>query len=98
MTFHTDTVKRAHEEHLMAAFAVVLTHPAGFHIQLSDDLRIERRPDGQFAVQFTPVAEELFEDVRDAVSYYLDLRDELQMGLDYDHTPNGNDQSVESGD
>lgn len=91
MTDNADIVQRAHEEHLMAAFAVVLTHLAGFGIELFADLWIDRREDGRFRVSRNDVRknvtlhEELFDDVRDAVNYYLDLRDELKLGFDYEH-------------
>jgi hypothetical protein len=85
----TDEVERAHAEQLMAAFAVVLTHPAGFGIELFADLWIDRLEDGRFRVarydnHMKMTSEELFDDVRAAISYYLDLRDELKMGLDYE--------------
>ena len=64
----------------MAAFAVVLTHPAGFGIELSADLWIDRLEDGRFRVsrhddKGTMTSEELFDDVREAVSFYLDLHE-----------------------
>jgi hypothetical protein len=85
----TDQVERAHAEQLMAAFAVVLTHPAGFGIELLADLWIDRLEDGRFRVarydgHMKMTSEELFDDVRSAIGYYLDLRDELQMGGDYE--------------
>lgn len=92
MTTNSDIVQRAHEEHLMAAFAVVLTHPAGFGIELDADLWIDRVEDGRFRVSRNDLrknqmtSEELFDDVREAVSYYLDLRDQLQLGVDYETT------------
>jgi len=95
MTTNSDNVKRAHEEQLMAAFAVVLTHPAGFGIELFADLWIDRLEDGRFRVSRENAAEhpyaptppeELFDDVRQAINYYLDLRDELQLGTDYETT------------
>ena len=46
----SDIVKRAHEEHLMSAFAVVLTHPASFGIELMADLWIDRVEDGRFRI------------------------------------------------
>lgn len=89
MTTNPDIVRRAHEEQLMAAFGVVLTHPACFGIELFAKLWIDRLEDGRFRVaqyddtqQMT--SEEIFDDVREAVSYYLDLRDELQLGVDYE--------------
>jgi len=90
--------KRAHEEQLMAAFAVVLTHPAGFGIELFADLWIEHLEDGRFRVSRqkddnTVSDEELFDDVREAVSYYLDLRDDLKLGLDYEGEPPRDAQS-----
>jgi hypothetical protein len=33
------------------------------------------------------VTEEIFEDVSDAVRFYLDLRDTLKLGLDYETEP-----------
>lgn len=84
----TNEVERAHAEHLMAAFAVVLTHPAGFGIELFTDLWIDRLEDGRFRVARIKDnqvgSEEIFDDVRSAVGYYLDLRDELQLGFDYE--------------
>jgi hypothetical protein len=85
----TDEVERAHAEQLMAAFAVVLTHPAGFGIELFADLWIDRLEDGRFRVaRYNKAAqqtsEELFDDVRSAVGYYLDLRDDLKLGADYE--------------
>lgn len=91
MTTHSDIVKRAHEEHLMAAFAVVLTHPACFGIELFTDLWIDRLEDGRFRVSRNDngemTSEEIFNDVREAVNYYLDLRDDLKLGLDYESEP-----------
>ena len=92
MTTDSDLIARVHEEHLMAAFAVVLTHPACFGIELFADLWIDRLEDGRFRVSRHDesgkmTSEELFDDVREAVSYYLDLRDELQLGVDYEITP-----------
>ena len=82
----SDIVKRAHEEHLMSAFAVVLTHPASFEIVLGINLAIDRSEDGRFRVTCKRESwtEELFDDVREAVNYYLDLRDELKLGTDYE--------------
>jgi len=74
----------------MAAFAVVLTHPAGFGIELFADFWIDRVEDGRFRVsrQYradgVAVDEEFFDDVRAAVSFYLDLRDQLKLGMDYE--------------
>lgn len=81
--------ERAHAEQLMAAFAVVLTHPAGFGIELFADLWIDRLEDGRFRVSRHnggghQTSEELFDDVRSAVGYYLDLRDELRLGMDFE--------------
>lgn len=92
MTTNSDLIARVHEEHLMAAFAVVLTHPACFGIELFADLWIDRLEDGRFRVSRHDADgrmtfEELFDDVRDATSYYLDLRDELQLGLDHEAEP-----------
>lgn len=93
MTTNSDILRRVHEEHIMAAFAVVLTHPAGFGIELFADLWIDRLEDGRFRVarydtdMKTMTLEELFDDVREAVSYYLDLRDELKLGFDYEREP-----------
>lgn len=90
MKDNADIVRqRAHEEHLMAAFAVVLTHPASFGIELFADLWIDRVEDGRFRVtrrtsSTIAESEEFFDDVREAVSYYLDLRDQLQLGMDYE--------------
>jgi hypothetical protein len=84
----TDDLKRAHEEQLMAAFAVVLTHPAGFGIELFADLWIKHLEDGRFRVSSSRgVSEEIFDEVRDAIGYYLDLRDNLKLGLDYEREP-----------
>jgi hypothetical protein len=89
----TDQVERAHAEQLMAAFAVVLTHPAGFGIELDADLWIDRLEDGRFRVSRNDLqknqmtSEELFDDVRSAIGYYLDLRDELKLGVDYEGGP-----------
>jgi hypothetical protein len=83
----TDDLTRVHEEQLMAAFAVVLTHQAGFCIELDADLWIDRVEGGRFRVsrrENRMTSEELFDDVRQAVSYYLDLRDELKLGADYE--------------
>lgn len=85
----SDLIARVHEEHLMAAFAVVLTHPAGFGIELFADLRLDRLEDGRFRVSRTDdrgqmTSEELFDDVREATNYYLDMRDQLKMGVDYE--------------
>ena len=91
MTTDSDRIARAHEEQLMAAFAVVLTHPACFGIELFADLWIDHLEDGRFRVSQHDAAgnmtsEELFDDVREAISYYLDLRDERQLGCDYETT------------
>jgi hypothetical protein len=89
----TDDLTRVHEEQLMAAFAVVLTHQAGFGIELDADLWIDRLEDGRFRVarndleETRMTSEELFDDVRQAVSFYLDLRDELKLGADYGRAP-----------
>lgn len=85
----SDIVKRAHEEHLMSAFAVVLTHPAGFGIELMADLWIDRVEDGRFRIarydgNMKMTSEEMFDDVREATNYYLDLRDTLQLGMDHE--------------
>lgn len=95
MTTNSDLIARAHEEQLMAALAVVLTHPAGFGVELFTKLWIDRVEDGQFRVaqfdqQMKMTSEELFDDVRAAISYYLDLRDELQLGGDYETAPTTN--------
>ena len=75
----------------MAAFAVVLTHPAGFGIELFADLWISRLEDGQFSVtrhaDGLMTSEELFDDAHAAIAYYLDLRDELRLGIDYESAP-----------
>jgi hypothetical protein len=88
MTPENDT-ERAQAEQLMAAFAVVLTHPAGFGIELFADLWIDRLDDGRFRVarydnHMKMTSEELFDDAHAAINYYLDLRDELRHGLDYE--------------
>ena len=75
----------------MAAFAVVLTHPAGFGIELFADLWIDRLEDRRFRIarydsNMKMTSEELFDDVNAAIHYYLDLRDQLQLGSDYEHT------------
>lgn len=82
-------IERAQAEQLMAAFAVVLTHPAGFGIELFADLWIDRIEDGRWRVARHDggghiTSEEIFDDVRSAVGYYLDLRDELKLGMDYE--------------
>jgi hypothetical protein len=88
VTSTDDITERAQAEQLMAAFAVVLTHPAGFGIELFMNLLIDRLEDGRFrvALKDTPDVsfEELFDDVHAAINYYLDLRDELRHGLDYE--------------
>lgn len=93
MKDNVDIVRqRAHEEHLMSAFAVVLTHPAHFGIELCGDLWIDRLEDGRFRVgrkMFeTPSSgektEEFFDDVREAISYYLDVREQIQLGMDFE--------------
>lgn len=89
MTTNSDLIARVHEEHLMAAFAVVLTHPAHFGIELFAKLWLDRVEDGRFRVaqyddQMKMTSEELFDDVREAIGYYLDLRDQLQLGIDYE--------------
>jgi hypothetical protein len=91
MTPENASIERAHAEQLMAAFAVVLTHPAGFGIELLADLWIDRLEDGRFRVaryssDMKMTSEELFDDVHSAVAYYLDLRDELRLGIDYEGT------------
>lgn len=84
----TIDIERAQAEQLMAAFAVVLTHPACFSIQLLADLSIERLEDRTWRVirnhEGQRTHEEIFEDVRDAVGFYLDLRDQLKLGMDYE--------------
>lgn len=77
MTTDPDLITRAHEEHLMAAFAVVLAHPARFAVVSSEQLKIERIENDRFRV-LGPSGEELFDDVREAVGYYLDLADQWQ--------------------
>lgn len=89
MSTNSDLIARVHEEHLMAAFAVVLTHPAGFGIELFTNLWIDRVEDGRFRVaefdeHMKMTSEELFDDVREAIGYYLDLRDQRQLGFDYE--------------
>lgn len=91
-------IERVHAEHVMSAFAVVLSHSAGFGIELFGGvgqlatLRIDRGEDGRFWVRFKMdsgadrFVEEPFEDVRGAVAYYLDLRDEFKIGVDYEAT------------
>jgi len=96
MTTESDLITRVHEEHLMAAFAVVLTHPAGYGIELFADLWLDRLEDGRFRVsqhdaKGTMTSEELFDDVREAISFYLDLRDQRQLGLDYEGEKPTND-------
>lgn len=95
MTTNSDLLTRVHEEHLMAALAVVLTHPTGFNVELDGgDAWMESR-DGQFLVRYLVVdtvrpelnetdkhvETETFNDVREAINYFLDLRD-LQLGAD----------------
>ena len=92
MTTNSDLIARAHEEHLMAALAVVLTHPAGFGIELFATLWLDRVEDGRFRIaeydkDHKMTSEELFDDVREAIGYYLDLRDQRQLGMDYEATP-----------
>ena len=85
----TDEATKARDEQLMAAFAVILTHPAGFGIQIEGDLWIERIEGDRFGVVHLKVdektlsaPEETFDDVRSAIAYYLDKREELKLGLD----------------
>jgi len=88
----TDAIaERAQAEQLMAAFAIVLTHPAGFGIELFADLCIDGLEDGRFRVArydntMQMTSEELFDDANAAIAYYLDLRDELRLGTDYEST------------
>lgn len=71
---------RIRDEHLIAAMAVVLT--SGLVIENErGDARIERAADGQFHVltlervgTLRPV-KELFDDVREAIRFYLDANE-----------------------
>jgi hypothetical protein len=87
----TAEAAKARDAQLVAAFAVILTHPAGFGIELFADLWIDPIEDGRFRVGRMRlgqlVTEEIFEDVSDAVRFYLDLRDTLKLGLDYETEP-----------
>lgn len=75
-----DDAERARDEHLIAAIAVVLT--SGYAVENSrGDARIERI-DGEFQVltleqagSLRPVRDQ-FEDVHEAVRYYLDACDD----------------------
>lgn len=62
----------------MAAFAVVLAHPAGFAIEAAHGLRIERQDDARFRVG-DATSGEFFDDIREAVGYFLDVLDGLHV-------------------
>jgi hypothetical protein len=79
----------AERERLIAAFQTVLLHPAGFGIEVCADLWIDRLEDGRFRVARTYATaqfqqEELFDAVRPAIVRFLEIRDETQLGLDFE--------------
>lgn len=87
----TDEATKARDEQLVAAIAVILTHSAGFGIEIATDLWIDRTEDGRFCVSRMHlgrlIPEDMFDDVNDAVRFFLDLRDQLKLGFDYETEP-----------
>ena len=77
----TEEAAQARDEHVMSALAVILT--AGHKVVCNDgSLAIKRTPDGQFEVRIAGLdsglpteRDDVFDDVRSAVAYYLDLLD-----------------------
>jgi len=76
----TDPAERARDEHLVAAMAVVLT--SGFAVEnKAGTARIERNDDDEFRVLtieddgLRPMPER-FDEVTEAIRYYLDTCDE----------------------
>jgi hypothetical protein len=76
----TDEMIRAREEQLIAAIAVVLTHPLSFSVEMLGDVMIRRMPDGQIHVSSYRIGfddtEDKFDDLRQAINFFLDMCDE----------------------
>jgi hypothetical protein len=78
-----DEASKARDEHLISAFAVVLT--AGFNVDRAEHGLFIQHYGADFVVVKAEIvdgsvkfAEERFDDVRAAVGYYLDLIDEIE--------------------
>jgi hypothetical protein len=71
----TDDKAKARDEHMISALAVVLV--SGFSVESEDgSIRVEHRADAGFVVKIQGDIrdhDEAFEQVRDAVNYFLDL-------------------------
>ncbi|KKN60297.1 hypothetical protein LCGC14_0533470 [marine sediment metagenome] len=63
----------------------MLLHPAAYHCGIFGMIEIRSLEDGTFAVDSDVIdEEEIFEDVNPAIRRFLDLREEHQIGLDFE--------------
>jgi hypothetical protein len=72
---------------LAVALELVLAHTAGFAVTLFADLWISCKEDGRFYVwrENTSIVEPgNFDNVHDAVKFFLDWRERLQLGIDFE--------------
>lgn len=87
----SEQAAKARDEHLVAAIAVILTHPAGFGIEVMTDLWIHRGEDARFYVSRMHLGkllpEDVFDEVSDAARFFLDAREAAKLGLDFDVEP-----------
>lgn len=87
MTTIPDALSR---EYLIVALEAVLTHKASFAVTLFADLHISSKEDGRFYVwrDNEPGSEPgNFDNARDAIMFFLDWRERVQLGLDFKGSP-----------
>jgi hypothetical protein len=80
-----------------AAILTVITAPPGFAVDLFGGLlSVYRQEDGKYTVMLAPTSplpaaimlpERIYDDPALAVDEFLKLRDQLQLGYDYERTP-----------
>lgn len=83
MTTIPDALSR---EYLAVALEAVITHTAGFAVTLFADFWISGKDDGRFYVwrECEPGPERGFDNARDAITFFLDRREELKLGIDFE--------------
>lgn len=71
------------DEDLVKQVFDIITHPAGFGVELFMLLMVTRLENGMYSVS-SEDEEELFDDPRDAAIRFLEWRDEIKLGFDFE--------------
>ena len=80
-------IKRLSRQREADLLKQILLHPAAYHLGIFGMIEIRSVEDGRFAVYADKEImedEELYENVNDAINRFLDLREEHQIGLEYE--------------